>query len=306
MSKVETYVAKNEARLNNKQILALIGVLFTAFFWGFGFVVMKTTLDALSPLYILCFRFIIGGIGMLVFFFPKVKEAQKSDFLPGCVVGVLVFLAYVLQTYGLMHTTASNNAFLTTFYVILVPFINVLINRKRGARLRIVHVLASLIAVFGIGLLSLTDRFTMRFGDVLTLLCSLVFTFHIAFLDRYTAEHDPIILNTIQIVVCAVLSFLGALIFEGPPPVAAVFTYDVIISLAQLGLISTMLCFLFQIIGQKYLAPTLVSITLSLECVFGAVFSILILGDPLTVRILAGFSLMFCAVIFSILSGNKD
>jgi drug/metabolite transporter (DMT)-like permease len=66
-----------------------------------------------------------------------------------------------------------------------------------------------------------------------------------------------------------------------------------------------MICFLLQTLGQKYLPSLAVSILLSMECVFGAAFSIIFLGDPFTARIFAGFALMFGAVLISVVMNGK-
>ena len=72
-----------------------------------------------------------------------------------------------------------------------------------------------------------------------------------------------------------------------------------IISLLYLGIFSTMIGFLLQNVGQKYLTPNTSSILLSFESVFGLIFSVIFLGDPLTIRLMAGCALMFGAIILA-------
>jgi drug/metabolite transporter (DMT)-like permease len=296
---------ENKHYLSKKQILAVLGLLIATIIWGSGFVVVKNAVEDVSPLYLTAWRFTIAALGMLIFFFPEIKHIQKSDLRPGIVVGFWLFLSYLTQTYGIKYTTASNNAFITAFYVIWTPFLNPIFNRMYRAPFRGKHLLAAFMAIAGIGLLSLDAAFKIRLGDGLTFLCSFCFAVHMMMLGRYAPKRNPVILTWLQMIMCMGLSWGAALIFEGPPPwkgLPASFAAE----LLYLGVFSTMVCFLLQTLGQKYLRPVVISILLSMECVFGATFSIIFLDDPFTIRIFAGFVLMFCAVLISVVMNSKD
>ncbi|MDR1205484.1 MAG: DMT family transporter, partial [Peptococcaceae bacterium] len=272
----------NGRRLSRKQVLATLGLLVTSIIWGSGFVVMKRSVEDAGPLYLLAWRFTVAAACLLVFFFPELRRLRKSDLRPGVIIGFWLFVSYLTQTYGIKYTTASNNAFITAFYVILVPFIHPLLNRG-GGRLRGRHLAAAFTAIFGIGLLSLDSTFTIRLGDGLTFLCSICYAVHMVLLGRCAPDHRPIILTMLQMAVCAALSWIAAPIFEGRPPWESL-TPSFAAGILYLGIFSTMVCFLLQTWGQRYLPPQAASILLSMECVFGAAFSIFFLDDPFTVR----------------------
>jgi drug/metabolite transporter (DMT)-like permease len=292
-------------RLSRKQILAVFGLLAAAVIWGSGFVVMKNSVETVGPLYLLAWRFTVAVAGMLVVSFPELRRIRKSAVKPGIRIGFWLFLSYLTQTYGLKYTTASNNAFITAFYVILVPFFHLFLNRGHQARLRRSHLAAALTAIVGIGLLSLDKTSAIRVGDGLTFLCSVCFAVHMVLLGRYAPENNPIVLTLFQMAVCAALSWIAAPVFEGRPPWASL-TPSFAAGILYLGIFSTMVCFLLQTLGQKYLPSLAASILLSTECVFGAAFSIALLGDPFTGQILAGFVLMFGAVLISVGTSAKN
>lgn len=104
------------------KILAAIGLIITTIIWGSAFVVMKNSVDIISPTYLLALRFTIAAIALILVFWRKVMKINKSDLFCGGLLGVFLFVSYFFQTYGLKYTTASKNAFITTLYVILVPF----------------------------------------------------------------------------------------------------------------------------------------------------------------------------------------
>lgn len=59
----------------------------------------------------------------------------------------------------------------------------------------------------------------------------------------------------------------------------------------------TGVCFLLQTIGQKYTPPSAAAVILTLESVFGTLLSILFYHERLTLRVAAGFVLIFAAVL---------
>lgn len=277
------------------KLLAAIGLIITTIIWGSAFVVMKNSVDIISPTYLLALRFTIAAIALILVFWRKVMKINKSDLLCGGLLGVFLFVSYFFQTYGLKYTTASKNAFITTLYVILVPFLHWLFNHKKPKRNNII---AACIAVVGLALLSLEGDLSINIGDLLTLICGFFYAVHIVFIDRYTEDHDPVKMTVLQMVVAAVLSWIIAPVLEGPFD-GRVIDNSMIISLLYLGIFSTMIGFLLQNVGQKYLTPNTSSILLSFESVSGLIFSVIFLGDPLTIRLMAGCALMFAAVILS-------
>lgn len=291
----------NKKESTGIKLLAALGLIVTTIIWGSAFVVMKNSVDIISPTYLLAMRFTIAAIALILVFWRKVMKISRSDLRCGALLGVFLFVSYFFQTYGLKYTTASKNAFITTLYVILVPFFHWLFNRVRPAQK---HILAAVIAVVGLALLSLEGDLSVNLGDFLTFICGIFYAVHIVFIDRYTADHDPIKMTVIQMAVAALLSWIVAPVLEGGLDVSVI-DRTMVFSLLYLGIFSTMIGFLLQNVGQKYLTPNISSILLSFESVFGLIFSVAFLGDPLTVKLLAGCTLMFAAVILSVYQRKK-
>lgn len=275
--------------------LSALGLIITTIIWGSGFVVMKNSVEVVTPAYLLALRFTIASVALVAVFWKRVKKISKSDVMCGGLLGVFLFVSYFFQTYGLKYTTASKNAFITTLYVILVPFLHWFYNRKKPSRN---NVAAAGIAVLGLALLSLEGDFSVNIGDLMTLVCGFFFAFHIVFIDRYTEDHDPIILTVIQMVMAAILSWAIAPLLEGSLDITVINT-SMMTGLLYLGIFCTMFCFLLQNVGQKHLTPNTSSIILSFEAVFGLLFSVLFLGEQLTIKLAAGCVLMFASVLLS-------
>lgn len=275
------------------QLLASLGLLFTAFIWGFAFVIVKNSLDLIPPIYMLAFRFTIASAALALVLGAKLRRITKAEIKSGAVLGLFLFLAYAFQTVGCQYTTAGKNAFLTTIYVIIVPFLHWIINHKRPD---LYAIIGAVTAMIGIGLLSLQGEGGIQFGDLLTLICGFGFAIHLVYIDKYTEKQDPVLLTLLQLAFTALLSWIMAPIFDGSFPAEAL-QMSTVTGMLYLGLFSTLLGFLLQNVGQKYTAPSTASLLLSFEAVFGVLFSVLLLHEHLTLRMAAGCTLMFTAVL---------
>ena len=266
----------------------------TALIWGVAFVVVKDSIQSVTPLYMLAMRFFIAAAACVPLCIQFKCSIDKNTVIKGIILGVALFTAYALQTYGINYTTAGKNAFITAFYMVLVPFFNLLFFGKRVNRMQI---FAAFMALAGVGLLTLGGDTGINIGDALTFLCAIVFALQIILTGRFCRDVDAFMLNTVQLVTVTVLSLIAAPIFEGPPAGAVVLSGRLIASMFYLGLLSTMFAECVQTIGLKYVSPLLATILMSLESVFGVLASVVLLGERLTGKMVTGCVLMFAAII---------
>jgi drug/metabolite transporter (DMT)-like permease len=203
-----------------------------------------------------------------------------------------MFLGSSLQQVGLVTTTAGNAAFITSLYVIIVPFLgHFFLSRKVGA----VDWLASLVAVAGLWLITMRGpSFSMSGGDLLVLACAFFWALHIIVIGRFAAHYDPIRLSFGQFLVSGLLSLLVSLFTETTTLEGL---RGALVPLLYGGVASCGVAFTLQIFGQRKTKASHASIILALEGLFGALGGILILGEPATARILAGGGLMILATM---------
>ena len=229
---------------------------------------------------------------MTIIFFKQIKESLSWGTVKvGAILGVCLFLGFFLQTLGLNYTTPSKNAFITSVNVVIVPFIGLLLYKRKIDKFGMA---SSFMAIIGIAVLSLSADFTVNLGDVLTLLCAFGFAFQIFFTSEFVHNHNPIALTAVQFTVAFILSLI-AQIFMGELKLNA----DVsgYMGILYLSVFSTTICFLLQTICSKMVDGTRVAIILSTEAVFGTILSIIILGEPVTVRMIIGSLIIFASVI---------
>ena len=281
-----------------EKVLAAAGLLLTTMIWGGSFVVMKNSVDVLETTFLLAVRFTIAALALILVFHKNLKNMNAESLKCGLILGVFLELSYLFQTYGIKYTTASKNAFITTLYVILVPFLHWGVSKRRP---KAKNLMAAVMAVTGLALLTLEGDLGVNLGDFLTLICGLCFALHMVYIDKFTEKHDPVFLTIVQIAVVGISNWFLVPFLDGMDAYhfQALFDRELIMGLLYLAIFSTMVGFLLQNVCQKYLSANTTALLLSMESVFGALFSVLFLKEVLAGKMLLGCILMFLAVVVS-------
>ena len=283
----------------NKKLIGILasgGLILTAAIWGFAFVVVKDSVDTIPPVYMVSIRYTIAAVLLGFVLISQFKKLNRYYWIHGAVTGLMLALGYITQTIGCKYTTAGKNAFLTTIYVILIPLISWPLNKKRP---HFVVFLSAVMALVGIGLLALRNEggvLGFNVGDILTLICGLFYALHIIFTAKFSQDKNPVILTWIQFIVASVFSWAVSPLIDGSFSVALLKSSRVIFSMLYLGIFSSLVAFLLQNICLKYMESSLASLFLSLESVFGVIFSTIFLRERMTLVMIIGCVLIFAAI----------
>lgn len=280
--------------------LAIAGLVVVTIIWGGGFVASDMALESLLPFQIMAIRFFLGTVMMGAISNKGLKGIKKQEVKAGALMGAALFTAFALQIIGLQYTTPSKNAFLTALNVVMVPFIAFIICKKK---IGVKGIIGAVMAVVGVGILSLEKNLTLGLGDALTLICAVGFAFQIFFTSIYVKKYRATVLNFIQMLTAFVLSVISMFCF-GETQFAV--TTKGWISVLYLGVVSTTLCYLLQTACQKHVDETKAAIILSMESVFGTLFSIIILHEQITLRMVIGCVIILAAVIISNLAEVQE
>lgn len=277
------------------KLLAKPMLLAAALIWGTSFFIMKNALDVMPVFFLLAIRFTAGAALLALIAWKRWKHLTPDYLWRGAVIGGFLFLAYSIQTFGLALTTPSKNAFLTAVYCVIVPFLTWAVVKVRPDGYNIA---AALLCVTGVGLVSLSGELTIQAGDLLTLCCALFYAAHIVAVAKVSPGKDVTLLTVFQFAFAGLYAWIGGGLTE-TFPAAALTSPEVMLPLAYLCVMATTVALLFQNVGMVWSDPASGSVILSLESVFGVLFSVLFYGDPVTAQLLAGFALIFVAVVCS-------
>ena len=287
-----------------KKWLAIGGLILVTVIWGGGFVASDIALESMKPFQIMMVRFLLASVLMGIISLGQKNREEKSvdragAIRAGILMGIALFVGFSLQIIGLQYTTPSKNAFLTALNVVIVPFIAFIILKKKiGAK----GIIGAILSVVGVALLSLNGNLTLGLGDALTLICAVGFAFQIFFTSEFVKKYPVSVLNMVQMITAFVLSAVS-LVFFGETDFQV--TTQGWLSVLYLGVISTTLCYLLQTACQRYVDETKAAIVLSMESVFGTIFSIIILHEVITLRMVIGCVIILTAVIISNLSDTE-
>lgn len=280
--------------------LAKLALLLTAMLWGTTFTIGKLAADVFSPSFIIAFRFLVASVALLPAAYPFRKQLDRKYWLDGFWMGLTLFLSYVLQVGGLaLDTSPGKSAFLCTTYSVLVPFLHWFVTKERP---RAHHILCVFLCLSGVGILSLSGGWGMSAGDILTVLSGIPCAINMVITGIVSRNRNVLLLTTIELWVVTVFAGFFVLFGKSFP---AEFPASAVGGIVYLGLIATALCLFLQSCGLKYAEPAIGGMLISLESVFGVLFSVLLYHEKITLRMLTGFAVIFLAILLSQWDGKK-
>ncbi len=264
---------------------ALVGVTAV---WGYSFLAVKDAIASMPVMDFLAWRFLAASVVMIALRPTCLRNVTRLELLRGLGLGTILGLAYIAQTYGLRYTSVANSGFITGMFVVLTPVMSwILLRRKTNRTTWMVVALATV----GLALLSL-NGWAVGIGELLTLVCAVLFAIHIVGLGEWSSQYKPYAFTLLQIGAVAVISLIAA-IHEGitVPPDRGVWEAVVIT-----GVLATALAFLVQTWAQSLVSATRAAVVMTMEPVFAGLFAVIIVGDQLTGRTLGGAACILAAM----------
>lgn len=284
------------------QIRQSLLLLLTATIWGIAFVAQSVGMAYVGPYTFNAVRFLLGALVLLpVLAFGK-KQADNTgiSIRSGIICGIILAIASNLQQIGIQYTSVGKAGFITALYIVLVPIFGIFLKKKAGIKIWI----GVAIAAAGLYLLCMKgDSFTLARGDVFVLLCAVMFSFHILFVDSVTARVNGVLMACVQFATAAVFSGVFMILLEKPDFGTIVTAWQPIV---YAGVFSCGIAYTLQIVGQKGMNPTVASLIMSLESVISVIAGFLLLGQVLSGRETLGCVLMFAAIVLVQLPGKKQ
>ncbi len=277
-----------------KTAKADLALIFVTIIWGSTFAIVKKALAQVSPILFITLRFWIATALTVALMPGALRNMSLETFRRGSILASLLLGGFIFQTVGLRVTTASKSAFITSLSVLLVPILGFVLFGHRPRRQTVAGVA---LATVGLGLLTL-ETLELKFGrgDTLTFLCAVVFALHILFIGRYSPISDFRQLVILQMAVSAVVGSLAMPMLETPFLVPDVpFTLYLFIT----GVLATAFGFYVQNRAQQFTTANRTALIFSLEPLFAALFSYLLLGQTLSPKEWLGGGLVIAGILIS-------
>ena len=269
-------------------------LLIAAMIGGLGFVFIKYLLEwHFTPFQIIAGRFLIATLFLYVIYHKELRQITIREWKYGSILGILLFLLFVLMTLGLQYTTPSVNAFLTCLPAVIVPFILWGVFHTMPDRMNFITATMTMV---GVALLYGANGIEGGIGIVLSLGASIAFAFQMAFMDRFLKKGNALHLALVEHTIVLTLSSILAVGQNADVPNI---TFSILKYFLLLGIFCTGTYFVLQSLGQQYTKPSKAAIILTLESVFACFASAVLYGERLNIRGYLGCIVIFCALILT-------
>ncbi len=283
-------------------------LLFITLLWSGTFVIIKEALADSSPVVFLSLRFSLAAIILLPFALKYFKPLGIKEIKAGIFLGFLMFLAFAAQTAGLKYTTATKSAFITGSLVVIIPFLQFLIEKKMpsaGTSIGTVLVFSGILFLSG-----QSDSFTntianlggdFNIGDVLTLICALIYALHIVMLDVVSRKINFRALVFLQVATVALCGWVAAIIFDfsGIEKILIEPGFPLIWGVVYTAVFATVITTTIQTRYQKTVTPAKAGIIYSFEPIFATLLAFFLLNEKITIFGIAGCLLIFIGLLLS-------
>ncbi|MHB0987113.1 MAG: DMT family transporter [Bellilinea sp.] len=267
-------------------------LLLASLIWGSGFVAQRAAADSMGSFTFNGLRFLLGFVILLVVSGFK-KRIEKSQWRWVILAGLLLFGASALQQFGLLTTTAANAGFITSLYVVIIPF-----GLWIFARQQIKPVIWAGVSLAAVGtlLLSTSGVYDPAVGDWFELAGAFLWAGHVLVVGLYGKHSDALAFSMGQFGVAAALNLISAGLLEWgnytPKPEA---WWGVLYS----GIFPVSIAFTLQVLGQRRAPVIDAALIFSLEAVFAALFGYWLLNEDLRPAQLFGCGLILAALLLT-------
>lgn len=277
-------------------------LLIASVIWGTAFVFQRNGMDNIGPIAFNAARTTLSAIAVAPIAFwrlrtttPSIADEKRAyirnTVIGGILCGIFLALASAMQQTGLIYTSAGKGGFISSMYLLPVPFLNMLLFRKR---IRWPVWIAVAMAVGGMYLLCLSESFRLERGDTFMCIAALMFALQIMCCDYFAPKGEPVAIAAIQFATVAVISWPVSFIIEEPGFTGLV---SAGIPILYCGLMSGGVGYTFQLIAQRHTDPTPASLLMSMEAVFAVIAGAILLHERMSQRELLGCLILFAAMI---------
>jgi len=276
-------------------------LLTVAIAWGVTFLMVQEAINS-TPVYsFLFFRFALASILMFFIAYKYLNEISTKTILYGVMLGSFLFSAFATQTFGLSYTKSSVVAFITGLNVVCVPFLAYFIFQDK---VRKNVFIASLVAVIGLYLLTMSGALSIGTGELLTLICAFLFALHIIFTGKYSKEVNVYLLVLFQLITVSILSLLFSLGFDNHT-FSIDYNYAFFKAVIVTAVFATVYAFLVQTYMQQFTTATKTAIIFTMEPVSAAIFAYITVSEILTITQIWGAVLIILATLIAEINIKK-
>lgn len=270
-------------------------LIITAALWGGTFLVVQLAEQHTGTLFFVAARFLTAGGLTCLLFARALPGLNRAECVAGGVIGVVMFGAYTLQTWGLRSISSSQSAFITGMYVPVVPFVQWLFSKRAP---RLAGWLGIGCAFCGLVLLTGWRQIVslqLGAGEVGTLIAAALIALEIVLVGYFARPGlDSFRMTVVQLLVVGVLALCAMPLAHEAVPV---FSWGWALPVLALGGLSAVI-YTAMNWAQQTVSPTRATVIYAGEPVWAGLVGWLA-GEALPMRALVGAGLVVLGVLVS-------
>lgn len=267
-------------------------LLMVALLWGGSYLLIDYSLEELDPFNINAMRFIIAFLAAFLVASRRLIPINKITLKYAALLGFVLMIVYLGATFGVKYTSLSNAGFLCALTVVVTPVLGFFFKKQRPDKKLLIAVV---LALFGIGFLTLNESLKPASGDILCILCAVAYAVHLLITESAVKKEGINVfqLGVYQLGFCGIYQLILSILVENPHFPS---TVKVWVSVLVLSIFCTGISFVVQTIAQQYTSASHVGVIFSLEPVFSALVAFFIAGEILTGRAYFGAVLLLASL----------
>ncbi|MFF8783514.1 DMT family transporter [Streptomyces sp. NPDC015125] len=276
-----TALTSGTTRPGNRPLWLIdVPVVLVAVVWGSSYLAAKELATTTTVIALLLLRFVVAAPVMAVVAGRGITRLSAREIGAGAVLGMLLSGVLVLETFGVVHTSATNAGLIISLTMVFTPLAEAVATRTRptGA-----FIGAAALSVTGVALLTQGSGFTTpSSGDLLMLLAAVARTVHVMAMSRMKSVRstDSAALTVVQFSgAIAVFALASPFAPVSPVAVAAAYSPQQWAALLYLALMCTLFAFFVQMWAVRRTSPSRVSLLLGTEPLWAAVIGVAAGGD---------------------------
>jgi len=268
-------------------------LLLVAVSWGSTYLVAKELASPGPVVALLALRMSLAAAVLAAIVVARRIRISRSELRVGMLLGLLLAAVFVFETFGIVHTSATNAGLIISLTIVFTPILDSVVS---GRRLPGTFFLAAVAAIAGVALLASNGSFQApTLGDLLILIAAVVRAVHVTSMSKLIANKpmDSLSLTTIQMATCAALFWAMSALYGDPVP-------QFVAELAPTGgmlflylvVVCTVFAFLVQTWAVRITSPSRVSLLLGTEPIWAAIIGITIAHDSISLAGYCGIALI--------------
>ena len=295
-----------------KSYLGELILLAASMIWGTAFIFQSVANDVMQPYTFVTTRSLIATfvMGLFILIRSKVnpnkhlsKLGKPQGYTLAVLAGLALSIAMILQQVGLLGTTSGKAGFLTALYILFVPLLGFIVNKKPT----VIVWIGLLGAILGFYFLSFSGEtgLSINLYDMLILGCAFAYAFQIFFIDQIQNRLDSLMFSFVQFAVATVITSIPMLVVEGID-LSYLQSPTAIYALLYVGVVSSCIAYTFQIIGQKRVkSAPVATLIMSLEAVFALIAGMIFLQETITLSQSLGMALILASIVLVTIPWKK-